>query len=96
MGDWQDNSEETFRTEHANVGMAYNVYKLALEENAEEWVLVGEWPERAWTKLPHQHLLVRLEWAGADSSGRRLTLEPRGARYDELVHEMAGGRRRRR
>ncbi|MDH3451708.1 MAG: NAD(P)-dependent oxidoreductase [Gammaproteobacteria bacterium] len=28
-----DNSEAKFRAEHANVGMAYNVYQTALEEN---------------------------------------------------------------
>jgi len=67
------------------------VAELALEENAADGVLVVEWPDRAWEEMPPEHLLVHLEWA--DSRGRRLTLRPRGARYQELVDRL--GRRRR-
>ena len=31
-GSWKDTSDARFRTEYANVGMAYNVYRTALEE----------------------------------------------------------------
>ena len=67
------------------------VAELALEENAADGVLVVEWPDRAWEEMTPEHLLVHLEWA--DSRGRRLTLRPRGTRYQELVGRL--GRRRR-
>jgi tRNA threonylcarbamoyladenosine biosynthesis protein TsaE len=59
------------------------VIDLALEEVAAPGVLVIEWPERAWEELPPEHLLVRIEEAGAKE--RRLTIEARGERYEELV-----------
>jgi len=63
------------------------VAELALEEVAAPGVLIVEWPERAWEELPAEHLLVRIEEAGARA--RTLTLEARGARYDTLIHELA-------
>lgn len=69
------------------------VAELALEELAAPGVLAVEWPERAWEDLPPEHLLVRIEEEG--SRGRRLTLVPRGERYEELVRELGSRRRRR-
>jgi tRNA threonylcarbamoyladenosine biosynthesis protein TsaE len=62
------------------------VAELALEEVAAPGVLVVEWPERAWQELPPEHLLVRIEEAGAKE--RRLTLEPHGERYEEMVRKL--------
>src|ERR1041384_1301539 len=36
---WQDNSDAKFKAEHANVGMAYNVYRTALEEGVRRVVV---------------------------------------------------------
>src|SRR4030042_1945200 len=49
------------------------VADLALEEVAADGVLVVEWPDRAWEEMPHERLLVRLEWAGERE--RKLNLE---------------------
>jgi len=70
------------------------VADLALEEHAGDGVLVVEWPDRAWEEMPRGHLLIRLEWNG--ERGRRLTLEPRGRRYRQLVQALAARAPRRR
>jgi hypothetical protein len=36
---WQDNSDAKFQAEHANVGMAYNVYRTALDEGVRRVVV---------------------------------------------------------
>ena len=64
------------------------VADLALEETAAPGLLAVEWPERAWEELPPEHLLVRIEEQSA--KGRRLTLIPRGKRYEELVNALMG------
>jgi NAD+ dependent glucose-6-phosphate dehydrogenase len=52
-GGWKDTSDARFRTEYANIGMAYNVYRTALEEGVRR-VLVcssnhaGDYYERLW------------------------------------------------
>ncbi|MCI0855822.1 MAG: tRNA (adenosine(37)-N6)-threonylcarbamoyltransferase complex ATPase subunit type 1 TsaE [Chloroflexi bacterium] len=61
------------------------VFDLGLEEIAAPGVLIVEWPERAWSELPPEHLLVRIVEAGV---GRTLTLEPRGSRYEELIEQL--------
>ena len=38
---WSDNSPAKFRAEHANVGMAYNVYQTALEEGVRRVVVAS-------------------------------------------------------
>ena len=70
------------------------VADLALEETAADGVLVIEWPDRAWDEMPEERLLVRLEWTG--DRARRLTLEPRGARYRDLTDGMVASRAGRR
>jgi len=62
------------------------VADLALEEVAADGVLVVEWPDRAWEEMPRERLLVRLEWVGERS--RKVSLEPQGARYQELVEAL--------
>jgi tRNA threonylcarbamoyladenosine biosynthesis protein TsaE len=69
------------------------VAELALEEIAAPGALAVEWPERAWQELPPEHLLVRIEEEG--SSGRRLTLEPHGERYEEMLRRLASRTRQR-
>ena len=61
------------------------VFDLGLEEIAAPGVLIVEWPERAWSELPPEHLLIRIVEAGV---GRTLTLEPRGSRYEELIEQL--------
>jgi tRNA threonylcarbamoyladenosine biosynthesis protein TsaE len=68
------------------------VEELALTEYCAPGALVVEWAERAWGVFPPEHLLVRLEIAGA--SQREFAFEARGARYQELVNALAKGRRR--
>ena len=36
---WQDNGDAKFQAEHANVGLAYNVYRVALEEGVRRVVV---------------------------------------------------------
>ena len=62
------------------------VADLALEENAADGLLLVEWPDRAQEELPPEHLLVRFEMV--DDKTRRLTLEPRGERYEALVRAL--------
>ena len=38
---WRDNSDAKFLAEHANIRMAYNVYKTALEEDVKRVVVTG-------------------------------------------------------
>jgi hypothetical protein len=38
---WRDNSEPKFRAEYANIAMAYNVYKVAQEENVKRVVVAS-------------------------------------------------------
>ena len=66
--------------------------ELALTEYGAPGALVVEWAERAWEVFPPEHLLVRLEIAGA--SQREFTLEARGSRYQQLVDALDKGRRR--
>ena len=62
------------------------VADLALEEGAAPGALAVEWPERAWQELPSEHLLVRIEEAGAKE--RALTLIARGKRHAELLERL--------
>ncbi len=61
------------------------VAELALEELASAGVLVVEWPERASEEMPPEHLLVRLSYAG---KGRRIEIEARGVRYEEITKKL--------
>jgi hypothetical protein len=52
-GSWKDTSDARFRTEYANVGMAYNVYRTALEEGVRRVVVASsnhaaDYYERLW------------------------------------------------
>jgi tRNA threonylcarbamoyladenosine biosynthesis protein TsaE len=51
-----------------------------------EGVCVVEWADKALPLLPEEHLLVRLEHLGENE--RRLCLEPKGERYQELISEL--------
>jgi tRNA threonylcarbamoyladenosine biosynthesis protein TsaE len=63
------------------------VADLGLDEVAADGVLVVEWAERGNGVLPEEHLRVRLAYAGGDR--RRLTLDARGGRYEELLDRLA-------
>lgn len=62
------------------------VFELALEENAQDGLLVVEWPDRALRELPPEHLMVRFENTGDKS--RRITFEASGSRYEELLQRF--------
>lgn len=52
-GSWKDTSDARFRTEYANIGMAYNVYRTALEEGVRRVVVcssnhAADYYERLW------------------------------------------------
>jgi tRNA threonylcarbamoyladenosine biosynthesis protein TsaE len=59
------------------------VFELALEENAQDGLLLVEWPDHAMAELPPRHLLLLFEITGPRS--RRLTFEPNGDRYEQLL-----------
>ena len=63
------------------------VADLALEENAADGLLLVEWPDRALPELPADHLLVRFEIV--DERTRRVELESRGQRYEQLLHGLS-------
>ena len=54
---WQDNSDAKFQAEHANVAMAYNVYRVALEEGVRRVVVCSSNHAADYYE--------RLVWAGA-------------------------------
>jgi tRNA threonylcarbamoyladenosine biosynthesis protein TsaE len=66
--------------------------ELALAEYCAPGALAVEWAERAWDVFPPEHLLVRLEIAGVRE--REFTFEARGARYQQLVDDLAKRGRR--
>jgi tRNA threonylcarbamoyladenosine biosynthesis protein TsaE len=66
---------------------AREVFDLALEETSRDGLLLIEWPDRAFEEMPEQHLLVRFEITS--DRGRRIELESRGARYEDLLSELA-------
>ena len=49
-------------------------------------VSVVEWAEKAMSLMPSEHLLVEIEYLS--DTGRRLTLKPRGKRYEEMAHGL--------
>jgi tRNA threonylcarbamoyladenosine biosynthesis protein TsaE len=59
------------------------VFELGLEENAQDGLLLVEWPDRAPEELPPDHLLVRFESTGAKS--RRITFEAAGTHYEDVL-----------
>jgi tRNA threonylcarbamoyladenosine biosynthesis protein TsaE len=63
------------------------VAELALDELAEQGVLVVEWPERAQNEMPSEHLLVRLAYDGAKS--RTIEIEGAGERYETMARTLA-------
>lgn len=62
-----------------------DVEELALAEQAQDGVLLIEWPERGFDALPAQHLLVVIEPRPDAPTERRLTLVASGDRYVSLL-----------
>jgi tRNA threonylcarbamoyladenosine biosynthesis protein TsaE len=63
------------------------VYDLALEENATDGLLLVEWPDRAIQEMPPEHLFIRFETI--DDRSRRIEIEGRGERYEEIEKALA-------
>ncbi len=63
------------------------VAELALDELAEKGVLVVEWPERAQSEMPTEHLFVRLAYDGAKA--RTIDVEGVGDRYEEIARGVS-------
>jgi len=78
---------KVYHSDLFRLGSPEEVADLALEENAQDGVLVVEWPEVAFEELPSDHLLVRIETV--TDTARRLSLEARGERYESLLRELA-------
>ncbi len=62
------------------------VADLALEQNAEGGVLLVEWPDRAWSEMPDEHLLLRFEVR--DRNERRIAISARGQRYEGILSRL--------
>jgi tRNA threonylcarbamoyladenosine biosynthesis protein TsaE len=62
------------------------VFELGLEENAQDGLLLVEWPDRAPQELPAEHLMVRFESTGAKS--RRITFEANGGHYEDMLRRF--------
>ena len=62
------------------------IFELGLEENAEDGLLLIEWPDRAMQEMPPEHLLARFETTGEKS--RRITFEANGERYEALLAQV--------
>jgi tRNA threonylcarbamoyladenosine biosynthesis protein TsaE len=63
------------------------VAELALEENSADGLLLIEWPDRAASEMPPEHLRVRFSIKGARE--RRLAVSAVGARYEALLDAFA-------
>ncbi len=72
----------------------HEVAELALEENAADGLLLVEWADRAPAELPPEHLLLRFDLL--DGRSRRIVLEARGRRYEELLAALPDGVARKR
>ena len=59
---------------------------LALDELIADGAVVVEWPERAASRLPEEHLLVQFEIDSAET--RTLSLDPKGQRALRLSEEL--------
>jgi tRNA threonylcarbamoyladenosine biosynthesis protein TsaE len=66
------------------------VFDLALEENATDGLLLVEWPDRAMQEMPPEHLLIR--FGTIDDRSRRIEIEGRGERYEEIEKALAAVR----
>lgn len=63
-----------------------DVLELGWDETQEGVALV-EWPDRAGSRLPRSHLMIRLEISG---EGRAALLEPHGEGWQERLDELLG------
>src|SRR5205823_12989001 len=62
------------------------VADLALEENSAGGVLLIEWPDRAESEMPPDHL--RIAFSIEDDRERRLACEAHGERYERLLADL--------
>lgn len=63
---------------------------LGLEEYFEgPGVCAVEWPERAPSLFPQEHMWIEMEYGEAEND-RRIRVEARGERYQKLLHDLAG------
>ena len=61
------------------------VADLALDAEAQDGILLVEWPERGLDALPAEHLLVVLDPVEGERNHRRITIVARGARYERVL-----------
>jgi tRNA threonylcarbamoyladenosine biosynthesis protein TsaE len=69
------------------LGSPDEIADLALEENGADGLLLVEWPDRAPSEMPPEHLRVR--FSIEDEGGRTLELTAQGKRYEDLVTAFA-------
>jgi tRNA threonylcarbamoyladenosine biosynthesis protein TsaE len=60
---------------------------LALEENSKDGLLLVEWPDRAPSEMPPEHLRIR--FSIEDAAERTLLFSAEGKRYEDLVTTFA-------
>jgi len=65
------------------LGSPDEIADLALEENGTDGLLLVEWPDRAPSEMPQEHLRIR--FSIEDEGERKLELTAQGKRYEDLV-----------
>jgi len=90
---WQDNSDAKFQAEHANVALAYNVYRVALEEGVRN--LARHMVASGSSRIDRGHTLFRpsISMGGADPC-RLHAVRRHGARHGGLHGGDVGDRPR--
>ncbi|MEX2446528.1 MAG: tRNA (adenosine(37)-N6)-threonylcarbamoyltransferase complex ATPase subunit type 1 TsaE [Dehalococcoidia bacterium] len=61
------------------------VADLALDDEAQDGVLLVEWPERGLEVLPQEHLLIVIDPVEGAPKERRLTIVASGTRYERVL-----------
>ena len=69
------------------LGSPDEIADLALEENGADGLLLVEWPDRAPSEMPPEHLRIHFSIEGVGE--RELELTPQGERYEDLVKLLA-------
>jgi tRNA threonylcarbamoyladenosine biosynthesis protein TsaE len=62
-----------------------DVADLALDQEAQDGILLIEWPERGLEALPAEHLLVVIESVEGAPKSRRITIVANGTRYERVL-----------
>jgi len=62
-----------------------DVADLALDQEAQDGILLIEWPERGLEALPAEHLLVVIDTVEGAPKSRRITIVANDARYERVL-----------